>query len=232
MFEFLLDLFFPKLCVGCNKTGTYFCKDCAQNIKQGDLICPFCTRPSLGGLTHPICKRRFGLEGLWSLGIYQNPLRKAIQKLKYRWVTGYAEDLVDITLQYWVKYTPMILDRIKKDSGANWIVTPVPLHWKRQNWRGFNQSGLLAQSLATKLGLEYSDCLKRIKDTKPQVQLAAEKRKQNIKNAFTLKANSYNLKPNVLLVDDVWTTGSTLKECCYVLKRSGVKQVWALTLAR
>lgn len=232
MFDFILDFFFPKHCVGCNKVGSYFCPNCVPNILQKDLVCPKCERSSLGGVTHPVCRRKYGLDGLWSLGAYQDSLQIGIQKLKYRWVTEIAQVLSNLTLEYWAKNSPLILEKIKKDRGEGWTVVPVPLHWQRQNWRGFNQSALIGKNLAQSLGLEYQEALKRVKNTKPQVQLKADKRRSNIKNAFTLNPSLLPLEPNVLLIDDVWTTGSTLQECCYVLKRGGVKSVWALTIAR
>ena len=228
----ILDLLFPKTCVGCKKFGSYFCEDCIREIKQTELVCPFCERASLGGVVHAVCKRKFGLDGLWSLGVYGGSLRIAIQKLKYKWVSEVAKELIDITVEYWAKNSPVLLDKIKKDQGKSWIVTSVPLHPTRQNWRGFNQSELLGKLFALKLGLKYETLLKRIRNTTPQMKLLSHQRKQNIKNAFSL---AYNLSPktyNLLLIDDVWTTGSTLKECCYTLKRGGVKQVWALTIAR
>lgn len=231
MWQVLLNFLFPKRCVGCNNTGSYFCQNCILEIKQTDLVCPFCERLSLGGLVHPICQRRYGLDGLWSLGIYQGSLRKAIQKLKYRYLTEVADVLINITLEYWASNSPILLDKIKKNRGENWLIVPVPLYWKRQNWRGFNQSSLLAKALAKKTGLKYLEALKRVKNTKPQVGLEAYLRKQNIKGAFS-PSITYTLDANILLIDDVWTTGSTLRECCYILKRAGAKQVWALTLAR
>lgn len=228
----LLDFLFPKKCVGCKKTGSYFCQNCIQDIKQTDLVCPFCERLSLGGVVHPKCQRKYGLDGLWSLGIYNPPLKNAIHKLKYRWIKQLSEILVNITLEYWAKYQPFLLDKIKKDLGQNWVIVPVPLHISRQNWRGFNQSALLGKALSQKTGLSYQDALLRIRKTKPQVSLKSSDRRQNIKGAFAFTTN-YNLPTtNCLLIDDVWTTGSTLKECCYVLKRGGAKHVWALTLAR
>lgn len=240
----ILDLLFPKKCVGCGKIGSYFCQDCVSNILQTDLVCPRCERLAVGGQTHPICKRRFGLDGLWSLGIYkrsfpspygerQNPLREAIKQLKYNQVRGLAEVLVDILVEYWVKYQPFILDQIKTNQGANWGIIPVPLYWWRANKRGFNQSSLIGQILSKKLGLAYCDALKRIRNTKSQVTLKEWQRHQNIKGAFEISPNILiSQYPNILLLDDVWTTGSTLRECCYVLKRAGAKKVWALTLAR
>lgn len=230
----ILDLLFPKRCVGCGKFDTYFCTECIANIKQDDLVCPKCEKPAVGGQTHPICKRRFGLDGLWSMGIYDGPLKKAIQKLKYepKLVRDFVSVLVDIVLEYWVRYTPYVFDQIKKDSGIGWVVVPVPLFWWRENSRGFNQSAEIGKLLAKKLGLEYSEALNRIRPTKSQVKLKGDERRENIRNAFSLDSRLLTLDSNVLLIDDVWTTGSTLRECCYVLKRAGAQKVWALTLAR
>ena len=228
----LLDLLFPKTCVGCGKYGGYFCEDCISEIKQTELVCPFCERQALGGVVHRVCERKYGLDGLWSLGIYEGSLRKAIQKLKYKWVSEIAKELVDITVEYWAKNSPILLDKIKKDQGRSWVVTAVPLHPRRQNWRGFNQSELLARMFASKLGLEYQVMLRRVRNTTPQMKLLSHQRKQNIKNAFEISHKLPFSTYKVLLIDDVWTTGSTLKECCYVLKRAGVESVWALTIAR
>ena len=231
----LLDLLFPKKCVGCGKFDTYFCRDCVSNIKQEDLVCPKCEKPAIGGATHPVCKRKYGLDGLWSLGIYQDALKRAIQKIKYnpKFVKELIPVLVDILIEYWVRYRPFVFDQIKKDGGVGWAVVPVPLFWWRENERGFNQSAEIGQLLSKKLGLDYLEALKRIRFTKSQVKLNEKQRRQNIRGAFQISSN-YTLspKPYILLIDDVWTTGSTLKECCYILKRHGAKKVWALTLAR
>ena len=229
----ILDLLFPRKCVGCGKLDTYFCKDCVSNILQTDLVCPQCEKLALGGQTHPICKRRFGLDGLWSLGIYRDSLRRAIKQLKYGRAKELAEVLVNITLEYWARFQPFVLDQIKVSRGEGWAVVPVPLHWWRENSRGFNQSSLFGQTLSKSLSLAYRDALKRIRYTKPQVKLKGYDRHQNIKNAFEIsKPYTLNPIPYVLLIDDVWTTGSTLRECCYVLKKAGAKKVWAITLAR
>lgn len=229
---FLLDLVFPKKCAGCRKVGSYFCPDCIKNIKQGDLICPFCTKPAIGGATHPICRRKFGLDGLWSLGMYSYPLKNAIQKLKYKFIEELSSILVDITIDYWINYQPFILEKIKKDRGVGWAITSVPLYWIRQNWRGFNQAEALGEALALKLGIPYFDLLKRTKATKTQARLSALDRKQNVKHAFSLASDKTLATSQLILVDDVWTTGSTLKECCFILKKNGAKVVWALTIAR
>jgi len=218
--------------VGCGKSGSYFCDICISNIMQGELICPKCERLAIGGATHPLCRRRFGLDGLWSLGIYENSLRAAIGKLKYKYIEELSNILVDIMVDYWAKYQPFLLDEIKKSQGQNWMVTAVPLHWFRQNKRGFNQSDLLAKDFAKRLGLKYEEVLQRTKYTKQQVGLKGRDRAQNIRNAFEGDKRYEISDKNILLIDDVWTTGSTLRECCYILKRNGAKKVWAITLAR
>lgn len=231
----LLDLLFPKKCVGCGINGSYFCGGCVSDIKQMDLVCPRCEKLAIGGQTHPVCRRKYGLDGLWSLGVYEGSLKRAIQKLKYEpsLVRDYAPVLMDIFIEYWARHQPFIFDLIKKDQGRGWGIIPVPLHWFRENKRGFNQSKLLGQILSKKLGLDYLDGLKRIRFTKSQVKLKGKQRRQNISGAFAISPN-YTLspKPYTLLIDDVWTTGSTLRECCYILKRNGAKKVWAITLAR
>lgn len=204
------------------------------DILQTDLICPQCGNLSIGGLTHPGCERTFSLDGLWSLGIYAGPLKKAIQRLKYEpaLVRDFAPVLADIIVYYWKKYSPHLFDLVRKNKNQ-WVVVPVPLHWFRENKRGFNQAKLLGQILSKKLGLVYCEALKRTRYTRSQVKLKGEQRRKNIYGAFAISSNyTLDAKPYVLLIDDVWTTGSTMRECCYELKRAGAQKVWAMTLAR
>lgn len=232
MLNFFLDLIFPKHCVGCSKEGSYLCADCQQLIAQKELICPRCRKIAFGGLTHPICQRWYSLDGLWSFGAFEGVLRKSIQKLKYRWITEHADILMDQVLQYLVLSSPIFLDQIKRGRGVGWAIVPVPLHWQRQNWRGFNQSALIAKKLSDSLGIPYIEALKRDRNTHTQTTYDAAARRLNIKNAFSLTTAHSSMPTNILLIDDVWTTGSTLQECCFVLKKNGAKKVWALTLAR
>lgn len=232
MLKTLLDVLFPKKCVGCNKVGSYFCSNCIANIFPADLICPVCSRASLGGQTHPVCREKLGLDGLWSMGIYKNPLKTAIGQLKYRNVRELGKNLVDILVENWEKFKPQISKEIIKDKRVGWAVVPVPLYWFRENSRGFNQSAIIGQSLSKKLGLAYCEGLKRTRSTKSQVSLKSQDRRQNLQNAFAVNSQFSIVNSQLLLIDDVWTTGSTIKECCKVLKEAGAKKVWAITLAR
>jgi ComF family protein len=118
----------------------------------------------------------------------------------------------------------------------SFMLIPVPLHPRRKRQRGFNQAEILGEMIADKFKWQCrADILKRTKHTKPQVELTGEERQKNIKGAFEINqeiSSELRLAPQVILFDDVWTTGSTLKECGRVLKKSGARQVWGITLAR
>lgn len=232
MLNHFLDLVFPKHCAGCNKEGSYLCSNCQGQIMQKELICPRCKTKTFGGATHSLCQHRLGLDGLWSFGAFEEVLRRSIQKLKYKWITEQADLLIDQVVCYLAVTSPLFLEQIKDDRGVGWAVVPVPLHWQRQNWRGFNQSALIAKKLAEALGLPYLELLKRTKNTATQTNYDAAERRLNMKNAFSLTTDHCSLPINILLIDDVWTTGSTMQECCCVLKQAGVQTVWAVTLAR
>ncbi len=211
MFEFILDTLFSKRCVSCKKLDTYLCLDCTYKIKQTDLFCIYCLEKSIGGFTHQTCKQKFGLDGLWSLGVNAGPLKKAISALKYKGISDLADILTNILVDYFQKFNPYFLDPIKKTKGQNWIVVPVPLYWYKKNHRGYNQVELIGKSLAKGLGLEYKELL--------------------VSHGAFLLTKKQPVPQNVLLIDDYLTTGRTLKECCEVIKKEGVKKVWGVTLA-
>jgi len=120
------------------------------------------------------------------------------------------------------------------DSGElkNFVVTAVPLHFTRLLGRGFNQSELVGKGLADRLNLVYADnILYRSRKTDSQVEKSKSERRENVLNAFKIFDRKLVKNKKILLVDDVITTGATVKECAKVLKRAGAKEVWALTLA-
>lgn len=113
----------------------------------------------------------------------------------------------------------------------NILIIPVPLHPKRLRWRGFNQSEKIADIIASNLQIPIdSTSLKRIKFKTPQAKLKKEDRIKNISNNFNWHGNKLN-QQNIILIDDVTTTGATLNECAKVLKANGAKEVWGLVLA-
>lgn len=113
------------------------------------------------------------------------------------------------------------------------LILPVPLHTRRLKERGFNQALILARSLFKpwKEKIRY-DLLVRSRWTEPQVRLKGRERRRNVKGAFRVQDPAQVKRRRIMLVDDVFTTGSTVNECARVLKKAGADQVWVLTLAR
>lgn len=220
----VFDLIFPRKCFGCGKEGKYICTLCFSKLKTPGLICPICKISANHGITHFVCKKQSGLSGLVSLWKYDGAIRKAILALKYKFAFDIARELAEISAQK-LKEFPYLPKKA--------ILVPVPLHTKRENWRGFNQSEEIGKLIAKDKKWQFiPDLLIRKKLTIPQTELRGEERTKNIKEVFSLNPNQQSPNASVILFDDVWTTGSTLKEACRVLKRSGTKTVWGLTIAR
>jgi ComF family protein len=113
-----------------------------------------------------------------------------------------------------------------------WVVVPVPLHRKKFNTRGFNQAALLAQHIAKANNLRFAPrALRRVQMAEIQSTLSKKDREKNLQGAF-LANTSMVAEKNILLVDDVATTLSTLNECSKMLKKSGAKNIWAVVAAR
>jgi predicted amidophosphoribosyltransferase len=147
-------------------------------------------------------------------------LQRAIHCLKYQFATDVAEELVSL----------VSADKIPL-SWKHCVLLPIPLHKKRERLRGFNQAELIAIFLSERFGLYYrNDILSRIKYRVPQMSLGRSERLKNIKDIFFVdKDNLCGIK-NVVLVDDVVTTGATLNEAAEVLKKNGVENVEAIVL--
>ena len=109
-------------------------------------------------------------------------------------------------------------------------IIPVPLFWWKRLRRGYNQAALLAQIISEETGIPVKDMLKRVKNTKTQTRLTESQREKNVLNAFTMQTNNINGQ-NVLLIDDVLTTGATLNECARTLKLAGAAEVYSCVAA-
>ncbi len=164
------------------------------------------------------------LDGVRAYAFHDGPLRKAIHEFKYSGLRSLATILGDLMGQGW--------DALAPDGKGVDVIVPVPLHSTRQRERGFNQAALLARELGAVLRHPVAeDVLVRSKPTTPQVGLGAEARRANVDGAFQCNSNRLS-GMCLLLVDDVYTTGSTLEAACSALLRTGVQSVWAYTLAR
>jgi ComF family protein len=226
----ILDLVFPKTCLGCGRDGKYLCSDCITKALPAKPLCPYCMRPSVKGVTHTECQNKYSLDGLISIWKYQGAIRKAITSLKYKYSTEVGRELTEcFTNVLKINNSTFMIPNSS-------ILVPIPLHWHKENVRGFNQSIEVGGSVSSVMGWKFiPDLLVKKQSTVSQTELGGEARRQNLKNVFSInpahKSTSLNLK-YVILFDDVFTSGSTLREAAKVLKRAGVEKVWGLTIAR
>ncbi|OHA67965.1 MAG: hypothetical protein A3C82_02895 [Candidatus Wildermuthbacteria bacterium RIFCSPHIGHO2_02_FULL_47_12] len=238
----ILDVVFPARCVGCGEEGYYICRRCEGFMGESALICPLCQQSSLTGERHENCGSLYGLEGLASMWEYEGVVKGLLHTIKYNGVVHAAAEMV------WRAYIDMADDIMRFSAflsylfSKNTCITYVPMFKKKERKRGFNQAAVFAREIGKIAGKDVVSLLEKIGDTKPQVDLTKEERLQNVRGTFRFNAqyskpNSEKI-PNILipknlvLVDDVWTTGATIKECCKVLKKAGVQNVWGFTVAR
>ncbi len=223
----LIDWLFPRCCYLCGQGPTYLCDRCQAKIKPLETgYCPVCNRPSPQGLTHPRCRRRWQPDGLLALFPYQPPLSSLLKELKYQRYFELAPDLARLAgrvltshpiFSYW--------------SRRQFYFLAIPLFPQRQEWRGFNQSQLILDHLGQQLSLPIlRDCLIRVKWTRAQAQLSARERRANLRQSFRLNSGVSVQGLNLVIFDDVWTTGATLRAAIRVLKQKGAAEVWGLTL--
>jgi len=159
-------------------------------------------------------------DAAYTFGSYDGTLRRLIHLLKYEGVESVAAPL-----------GRHLSEALPREQNFDWIV-PVPMHWRRRLQRGFNHAEVLATELARRTGIPAERGLKRNRRTAPQAQLTGAARRRNLAGAFRV-ADRFEVKgKRILLVDDVFTTGSTANACASALKRAGAAHVSVLTVAR
>jgi len=229
----LLDIFYPPRCQVCfGFSSEPLCPRCRGRIAFiKPPVCRLCGLPldpaAKGPDQCPDCRfvRRSPINWARSPGIYQGPLQRAILSLKFAGRRALCRPLADLL-------AAAVQNGLCPDDSFD-FACPVPLHPRRRKERGFNQSELLARYFCEKTGLTLnSSALLRIRFTVPQVMLPPEHRRKNVHGAFSLSPGAEVKGKKVLLIDDIYTTGSTLKECAWVLRRGGAAAVSVLTLAR
>ena len=204
--RFILDAFFPVRCVGCKQYDSWFCPRCLSQCKKSHPV------SSLNGTW---------LDGWYAAGSHHNEkLTAAIHALKYAAVIELAEPLAGLLVEVYRQ--------------SNWkinVIVPSPMTRLRQRFRGYNQAALRARLLADQIGLPVQEALERRYHTISQTELTARGRQKNVAACFGVKKGVTFNQKNVLLIDDVGTTGATLQECAKVCKSAGAAEVYALTVA-
>ncbi len=202
------------------------CDDCFGRLNiESVYLCPACSRPSDSGRVCAGCAANSHLDGVGAYFRYSenNAVSALIKYLKYK----YIRDIEHL----WRK----IVDKAEMKFGfnlENLLIIPVPLHYLRQRERGFNQAEILTNIISQKFALKMDSAnLRRQRHTVQQAKLSGSQRRENLTDAFVWKGETPAAE-NILLVDDVYTTGATMQECAKTLKKCGAKMVWGLVLAR
>lgn len=218
-----LDLIFPQRCVTCGKLGSVWCSDCSSQayvIKE-----PYCRHCGTPGVTLNECIHcntwQYNFDEARAWGKYSGTLRGAILSLKHRYNIQLGHELA----RFMAGVFPT--QKWKVD-----LVVPIPLAPHRLAERGYNQAELLTKPFASLSRLTFAaKILHRSHETVKQFELDARQRWDNLLGAF--QVDSHDLSgANILLVDDIMTTGATLNAAAVVLKSAGCSKVFALTLAK
>ncbi len=234
--NFLTELFFPSFCFGCQKEGTFLCQDCTSTLEISEYNYCLCGKNPLrlpADSKNGKCSRcqNKELSGLYSALPYkERPLtRKLIHQFKY---PPYIKSLSK-TLAIIIAKHLLLAQNNAEEIWGNSVLVPVPLEINKQKNRGYNQTEELAKELSKILKVTVaSNILAKIKSTLPQMKLSKAERENNLKNSFKIKKSSEISGKRIFLVDDVYTTGSTMEECAKILKQNNAKTVWGIAIAR
>jgi ComF family protein len=209
MFKKLLDILFPIECIACGKNDILLCSKCFNSIKINE-------------------SEFFSTEYIEQVHIsasfHQELLQRTIHLYKYNYIEKLAGPLSKLVINYYSQI---------EDKIDNPIIIPVPLHQKRLLVRCFNQSELIAQNFCQEFKYQLkNDLIARVKHTEQQAKLNKKGRIENIKGAFEILDKSFVKGKNFIIIDDLYTTGSTVAGIAQLLKNNGAKQVWCLVVAK
>jgi ComF family protein len=192
----------PARCAGCDAPGSWLCAECRGSLEPRAF--------------------RAGSLAIRAAGTYEGPLRLAIQRCKYRDERALTAELGDLA-------AALVAADLALGARIDAVV-PVPLHRERVRARGYDQAALLAARVAGRVGLSLVAALHRIRDTRPQVELDRVQRARNVHGAFVSEAGSLR-GLRVAIVDDVTTTGATLRAAAISARAAGAREVRAYVVA-
>lgn len=222
-----MGMLYPQTCCFCGKVSKQgICSECFKKVTYiKEPRCKKCGRPvryKEQELCYECQRKVFHYEQGKSVWLHKEPVSGSIYRFKYhnRRIYGefYAKEMYRL---FWHNLQDWEID----------VIIPVPLHKKRRRVRGYNQAEIIAKHLGRMTGIPVdTKAIKRKRYTKPQKELNDKERKQNLKDAFEV-IEEWKIQKNVLLVDDIYTTGSTIDTIAKMLKEKGTSKVWFLTIS-
>jgi ComF family protein len=231
--ETLVSLFFPPHCASCGadtRSGEHLCAACAEKVRRIEApFCQRCSEPFEGAIDGDfVCAncgdRELHFECAVAPYLSRGVVREFIHRFKYD-----RERFLRQPLANWLADA---LDDARLQSPPIDAIVPVPLHPTRFRERGFNQAALLAELLSARAAVPLLACLVRTRYTTTQTRLDRHERMENLRNAFRVTHIAAVQSRHLLIVDDVFTTGSTVDECARVLRLAGAASVRVATVAR
>jgi len=240
--EFFLNMFFPKFCLGCKREGTYLCEDCKSTLEILERQYCLCNKNPLSLPLPPYlsigrrnktgkCKKCYSknLSGLYFALSYQEKslARKLIRRFKQSpYIKELAEPLSFLIIEHF-----LLLNKNPQQICQGGILMPIPLTKRKLKKRGFNQAEEIAKELVKTLRVPLI-LNNLIKTKETQINLPEKEHKENLKNVFFCKNPDAIKQKKIFLIDDVYTSGSTMEEVARILKKAGAKGVWGIVVAR
>jgi len=232
----IIEFVFPKICLSCKSkfnaldNENYICQPCRAKIKRN--IPPFCLacgrhleKQSLNKSICPGClRKKLHFDRAFSPCLYEGVVKELIHEFKYNGKDYLGKPLSEIMIEFIREYD-LPIDYLD-------LIIPMPLHKTRLREREFNQAEILSRHIASEFKVNLAlETLRRYRPTKTQTGLPINDRFSNVRDSFSVSKNCNLQDKNVLLVDDVLTTGATSSEAAITLKNTGVNIVFILTLA-
>lgn len=230
----LIDLIYPPNCIQCknhirdDSPSKELCLSCLANIEFN--IPPFCPKCSRSLALTPestrclSCKKNApAFDFAWSACLFKGPLKNLLHQFKYNQKTQLRKPFTQCMISF--------IEQYHFDINQFDYLLAIPLFISHQRDRGYNQSALLADEISRHFNIPITKALKRNRNTQSQTQLSQKERFTNILEAFTIKHNSNIKNKNILIIDDLLTTGATTSEAARILKKNGAARVGVLTLA-
>ena len=215
--KFGLQILFPKTCLVCGRNYDYICPACEGVIEYVDkFVCLVCHRPAFDGFVHINCLSKFTPNRFLAAFMYKGPIRRALVNAKYR---GKIFDLYGRLCPLAASY----FDEIGLEIGKDAVLIPIPVHYKKYMKRGFNHAEIVAELWSKHYGVSCVDALKKVKETETQSLLNRKERKESVEGAFEVRSELLNKisGKDVVLVDDIATTGATFLEASKTLRKLG-----------
>ncbi len=220
-----IDVLAPARCISCLQEGTWYCILCQQQMQKLPQRCFVCNNHSLSGKVCMPCRDSTALRGVISGGLYASPaIQRGIHWLKDKGIRDIAPILIQPLVPHILNIAPL---KVLQRQGC---FVPIPLHVRREEQRGFNQSMDIAQALSSFTQIPIYPLLSRVKATAPQTQLPVKMRFENVDQAFVLTRLIPLHIRYILLVDDITFSGSTLSAAATPLLEE--KEMWGVTIAR